>query len=404
MKTAAIICEYNPFHNGHAYHIQKTKEETGAEYIVALMSGNYVQRGTPAILEKQIRTQMALQNGADLVIELPLYFACGSAPYFASGSVSLLNHLGIIDTLSFGSECGNISLLKEISSFLLEYENTISSETAQLIKLGHPFPKAQEIAFTRHCPDSSWLPVIREPNNILGLEYLKALLSSKSSIKPFSLSRTGSGHHENQLTSKISSASAIRNIIEKEPDNPSIFSQIPENCKCILKEHLQSDAPVTMDDFSEILKTLLILHPNLTDFWEISSDFQDMLHKYYRPDITCTELIADCKSKHLTWTRISRNLLHIILNITKSHYQIINNLDYSLYYQILGFKKESSFLISEMKRNASVPMVRHLRPWKDALSPEQNFLLSSERQADSLYKMILGEKFGICWKDQQIIV
>ena len=118
MKTAAIICEYNPFHNGHAYHIRETKEKTGADYVIALMSGNYVQRGTPAIMEKQLRTKMALLNGADLVIELPLWSACSSAPHFAAGSVALLNQLGIVDFLSFGSECGSIRLLEEISDFL----------------------------------------------------------------------------------------------------------------------------------------------------------------------------------------------------------------------------------------------------------------------------------------------
>lgn len=404
MKIAAIICEYNPFHNGHAYHIKKTKEETGADYIIALMSGNYVQRGTPAIMEKQLRTRMALENGVDLVIELPLYFCCASAPYFAFGSVSLLNQLGIVDILSFGSECGNIDLLYEIADFLSTHEEEISKQTANYTALGHSYPKAREMAFKKLCSNSDWLAILKEPNNILGLEYTKALIRLKSPIQPFCISRKGSRHHENILQPLISSATSIRNELENVDDISSVFPQIPINCQNILKEHFRKDFPISPDDFSTVLKTIFIQNNTFTHFWEISTDFQDMIQKHYRPDISYTEFITSCKSKNLTWTRISRNLLHIMLGITEEHRRIIKYHDFLLYYQILGFQKKASFLIAKIKENCSIPMVRHLRPWKDPLSPEQLSLLNTEQNAQRFYHMILGEKFGCTWKDEQIIV
>ncbi len=404
MKIAAIICEYNPFHNGHAYHIKKTKEETGADYIIALMSGNYVQRGTPAVMEKHLRAKMALENGADLVIELPLYFACASAPYFALGSAALLNQLGIVDILSFGSECGSTDLLYEIASFLYYHEEDIAAKTAYYTSLGHPYPKARETALRDLCSNNRWTAVLKEPNNILGLEYIKALIRLNSSIQPFCISRKESSHHENYLRTSISSASSIRNELEKQPDLTSVFPQIPDNCHSLLSEHFQKDFPILLDDFSTVLKTALIQNNTFTDFWEISLDFQNSIQKHYRPDLSFTEYITSCKSRNLTWTRISRNLLHIMLGITEKHRNIIKNLDFLPYYQILGFQEDASFLISKIKENCPLPMVRHLRPWKDSLSAQQLYLLDTEQKANQLYRMILGEKFGCIWKDEQIIV
>lgn len=404
MKIAAIICEYNPFHNGHAYHIKKTKEETGADYIIALMSGNYVQRGTPAIMEKHLRTRMALENGADLVIELPLYFSCASAPYFALGSTALLNQLGIIDVLSFGSECGNIELLYEIADFLSDHDEDISKKTADYVGLGHPYPKARELALKNFCFHDNWMPVLKEPNNILGLEYIKSLIHLKSSIQPFCISRKGSSHHENILHSSISSATSIRNQLEHCTNISFVFPQVPTSCQSLLKEHFKKDFPILSDDFSAILKAAFISNHTFTNFWEISSDFQNTMKKHYRPNISYTQFITSCKSRNLTWTRISRNLLHIMLGITEKHRYIIKKHNFLLYYQILGFRKESSFLIAQIKEKCSLPMIRHLNPWKDTLSSDLLSLLDTERKANLLYQMILGEKFNCIWKDEQIIV
>lgn len=406
MKTTAIICEYNPFHNGHAYHIQKTKEETGAQYIIALMSGNFVQRGAPAIMEKQLRTQMALNCGADLVIELPLWSACASAPYFAAGSIALLNGLGIVDSLSFGSECDDIQQLKDVAAFLYKHRQELSDQAARYASAGHSYSKAKALAFKDLAPDSNWLPILETPNNLLALEYLISLQETKSKIRPYCIARKESSHHETSLPSdsQLASASAIRNTIESFSELKEIFPMVPKPVFSILEQHFERDFPVTCDDFSLLLKQKLILDPSLTDYWDISHDFQFSIQKNLTFCSSFTELLAKCKSKNITWSRISRNLMHILLEMRKEQQEIFKAFDYRPYFQILGFRKDASELIREIQKHSVIPMVRHCRSLKDPLSPCQEQLLAAERRANLLYHLILGEKFHIDWKDRQIIV
>lgn len=403
MTTAAVICEYNPFHNGHAYHIQKTRELTGADFIIALMSGNYVQRGAPAIMDKQIRTKAALLGGADLVIELPLFTATGSAPYFASGSIALLNTLGIADILSFGSECSDLRLLTQIAAFFAKSDEIIQKNTAGFVRLGHSYPKARELALADLLPDSSWIEIIREPNNILGLEYIKALILSESSIRPFCIERKNSRHHDTDLNPSISSASAIRKTLGEE-GIASVLSQTPKDVHALYLKHHTKDFPVTADDFSLLLHSRLCQTDNTVDFWEISQDFSDRLHRVWSPELSFTDLIFRCKTKNMTWSRISRNLLHIMLGMTNRRHQSFMDLNMVPYFQILGFRTTASHLISKLKQNTSAPMVRHLRQLKDPLSPKQEQLLQLEHHADLLYRLVLGNKFQISKKDRQIIV
>lgn len=406
MKTAAIICEYNPFHNGHAYHIRETKEKTGADYVIALMSGNYVQRGTPAIMEKQLRTKMALLNGADLVIELPLWSACSSAPHFAAGSVALLNQLGIVDFLSFGSECGSIRLLEEISDFLTRRHQDLEDLASDYVKLGHSYPKARALALHRLAPNPDWIAVAEEPNNLLGLEYLRALRESGSSIQPFCVTRQESRHHESALPAKgsIASASAVRASIETHGTLSDIASAVPRTVFPLMQEHFQKDFPVCSDDFSLLLKYRILSQPELTDYWDVSSDLQASIRKAAGFSCSFTDIVSRCKGKNITWSRISRSLMHILLGMTKEHADYLSRHNYRLYYQILGFKKSASCVIAAMQEHASIPMIRHCRPLKDTMPPDLLPLLSVERRANLIYHTILGEKFHQNWKDRQIIV
>lgn len=406
MKTAAIICEYNPFHNGHAYHIRRTREETGARCVIALMSGNYVQRGTPAIMEKQLRAQMALDHGADIVIELPLWYACGSAPYFAAGSVALLDSLHVVDILSFGSECGDIGLLSELSDFLTENHCRLEKLASDYVRQGHSYPKARDLALRQLAPDSAWVRAAEEPNNLLALEYMKALRQTHSRIRPFCVTRHASRHHESVLPEEgsFASASAIRGSIESDGILSGAASAVPAKAFSILKRHFQKDFPVSCDDFSLLLKHIIFSEPDLTIYWDVSSDLQDLMRKSTEFSSSFTDIIARCKNKNITWSRISRSLLHMILGMTGENADLLSRLDHRLYYQILGFRKESSHLIASMQKNAVIPMVRHCRPLKDPLSPERADLLSVERRANLLYHTVIGEKFHQNWKDRQIIV
>ena len=185
MKTVGIIAEYNPFHNGHKYQIEKAKELTGADYCIVVMSGNFVQRGTPAFMDKYLRAKAALTCGADLVIELPVHYAAASAEYFASGAVAILDRLGVIDYLCFGSECGNIEILSDIADVLISESDEFKNVLKQRLKEGVAYPKARNDAICAAAPHlTEYLDVLNYPNNILGLEYIKALKKRKSNIAP----------------------------------------------------------------------------------------------------------------------------------------------------------------------------------------------------------------------------
>ena len=182
MKIVGLITEYNPFHNGHEYHIQQAKKITGADYCIAVMSGNYVQRGAPAFLPKHLRADMALRSGCDLIIELPVCYATGSAEYFAKGAISILNNLGCVDFICFGSECGEYNKLEKIASLLAEEPEDFKSLLQNNLKSGKTFPLARQQALKDYLNDDSLDCILEEPNNILGIEYIKALILSDSKM------------------------------------------------------------------------------------------------------------------------------------------------------------------------------------------------------------------------------
>ena len=211
MKTAAVIAEYNPFHNGHQYQLEETRKETGADFLLVVMSGNFVQRGAPAIVNKYARTKTALLGGADVVIELPALYALSSAEFFAGGAVTLLNRLNVVDFLSFGSESGNIALLESCARILAEKEAELNSAIMPLLKNGVSYPAAREqalaaavsglgSAFASDISPETLTGLLGSPNNILGLEYCKALFSLRSNIRPFTLKRTDRGYHDTALS------------------------------------------------------------------------------------------------------------------------------------------------------------------------------------------------------------
>lgn len=403
MKIAAIICEYNPFHNGHEYHIKKTKEITGADHIIAVMSGNYVQRGTPAIMDKKLRAKSALLCGADLVIELPLFAACGSAPDFAMGAVTLLHKLGIIDYLSFGSECQDINKLKAISSFLIQHESEIEAGTKEFMKLGYSYPKAKESYLLKKLDDPSLIKILKEPNNILGIEYLKALIRLNSMITPICIERIGSDHHNQELLPFISSATSIRSALEVG-DIDALLKRVPASLHDLYKEHYMKDFPICTNDFSLLLQSSLASYEDFSQIAGISKDLRDRILKVNRVDLTFEQLVSACKTKNITWSKISRHLLHILLGITNDHLAIARAYQMAPYFQILGFKRNTSFLIGCLKQKSSIPMIRHLRPLHDPLSDEQQHLLSTEQRAHQLYLAVVGQKYHAILKDEQIIV
>ena len=196
MKITGLITEYNPFHNGHLYHIKKAKEITGADAVIVIMSGNFVQRGAPAIMPKRLRTEIALNAGVSLVIELPVCYATGSAEYFASGAISILDSLGCIDSICFGSECGDYKKLEHIAKILADEPEAYRLSLKNQLKTGLSFPKARQNGLKEYSKDDSLDEILEHPNNILGIEYVKALYLQKSPIKAYTIKRIVSDYHD----------------------------------------------------------------------------------------------------------------------------------------------------------------------------------------------------------------
>lgn len=316
MKIAAIISEYNPFHKGHAYQIEKTREETGATHIIALMSGNFVQRGLPAIIDKYRRAEMALLGGADLVLELPVVYALSSAEFFAEGSVRILNSLHGVNLLSFGSEEGELSKLDRIAKILAtepyEYQNILKKQLSE----GYSFPKARNEALMELLPDIS-MDFIQSPNNILGIEYMKALYRTDSSMKPFTVKRAGKGYHDEDLEDQVfASATALRKALYQ---NIPLHRHVPEPVDRYMKQLSQEKYPfVSLDDFTDLLKYRLITNGHtLANIPEASEGLDQRIQDIFRSYVfdSIDQYIDEIKTKRYTRTRISRILLQFLLGM-----------------------------------------------------------------------------------------
>ena len=415
MKTVGLITEYNPFHNGHLYHIEKAKELTGADRVVVVMSGDYVQRGTPALLSKHSRAHMALLNGASAVFELPVCYAAGSAEFFADGAVSLLDGLGCIDALCFGSECGDLSLLQHTAQLLVSESDSYSRYLQDALKNGNSFPAARCLALEKLTGDSSVSQILSDPNNILGIEYLKALKKRNSPIIPYTLKRESSGYHDTELKHQSSSASAIRNTLrqlnEKQtrrhytgpsqisdqlPDGFSVQlkDQIPGNALDILQNAWHISCPVEADDFSLLLKYRLLCETreSLCQYQDISEDLANRIMRNRNQFQSFEQFCGLLKTKELTYSRISRVLLHILLAVTKEDMQKYQKLS-CIYARLLGFRKNHADVLRKIKDHASIPVITKLGQ-TDSLTPETLRMLEQTTFASDLYESVVSDKFG----------
>lgn len=344
-----IITEYNPFHKGHEYHLKNAKYDTNADGIVCVMSGNFMQRGIPAIIDKWKRAEMAILNGVDLVLELPLVYSISSAEHFAFGSVSLLNSLGIIDYLYFGSEEGNISTLKEIAETLiyepLKYRDLLKAN----LKSGLPFHLCRANALSDYLKNNKILDVLANSNNILGIEYIKALTSLNSPIIPKTLKRKGSSYNDIDLNSSFSSATSIRKHL-KENSLSDISDALTKPSYDILKNLHASNYPfVFEDDMFKFIKYKLFTNDKaLLSLPDVSEGLENRIFQEILNANSINELILNSKSKRYTYTRISRILAQCFLNL-----EDFNLLDLcktnTPYIRILAFNSKGRNILKEIK-------------------------------------------------------
>lgn len=397
MKTVGIIAEYNPFHNGHAYQITKAKELTGADYVVAVMSGNFVQRGQPAVMEKSLRTEAALLCGADVVLELPVHYASASAEYFASGAVALLHKLGVVDALCFGSECGDIGRLSGLANVLLTEDETFKNLLTKRLKEGVSYPQARNDALCTVFPQlSDELSLLKHPNNILGLEYLKALKKRNSQIRPYTVPRMGSGYHNESLDSPYSSALAIREAMTTGKPLCSVKEQVPPAVHELMARHYEKSFPIFPNDLSLLLSYKLLQEQDgdFSIYFGIDKDFSDRLHKFLPAYIDYISFCEKLKTKNVTYTKVSRSLLHILLNIKQADMDIFCAQDYVYYARMLGFRKEAAPLLSAMKANTGIPLLSKLADAKERIASENGCrMLEQDILASHIYALAIRHKF-----------
>lgn len=424
MRVSSIISEYNPFHEGHKYHMENTKKITNCDYTIVLMSGDFTQRGTPAIIDKYARTKQALLNGADLVLELPVAFATSSAEGFAFGAISILDKLGIVNSLVFGSESGNIECIKNVAGFLLNEPAEYKDRLHFFLKQGFVFPKARASVLREVFPslDEAFLS---SSNNILGIEYCRALKYFDSSITPMTIVRKDNLYNDEKLADvgKLSSATAIRKVlldsykkattslsrnleIHDFYESSDIFQTVafhmPENSLNVIKEKWGISTPVTSNDFSLLLKYKLLLEnrDSLAGYLDVTSDLADRiynnLNSYKDFDSFCDLL----KTKELTYTRIARSLLHVLLDIKKVDYEAFKNIGYGQYARILGFRKESSLLLHEIKKHSSIPLTSKLSDSVKELDGVALSLLEKDILASHIYESFVADKFGQEFKNE----
>lgn len=364
MNVVGIIAEYNPFHKGHAYQIQKAKEQCGAEFAVIVMNGDFVQRGEPAIFDKYTRTKEALLGGADLIFELPVRFGLSSAGDFAMGGILALNALPFVTHLCFGTETGDLTPLLQAATFLCNEPDSYRTRVKHFVKQGILYPKARSLALAAESglPTETW----DSPNNILGLEYCVALQKLHSKIKPFTIRREGQGYHDNDTPalSDFPSATFLRKQIRKAGE----------------KENL------SLSDFSSLIGYSLLTAKDLCRIKDITPDLSDRIRNELPKYREINEFVKTIKNPSLTTGRIKRSFFQCLFDIEKEE-------PVMPYLRVLGMKKEASSLLSQ-KENASCQILTKLAFDVPKMDDTAKKLFAKDLLASDLYRQVFCHKYN----------
>lgn len=389
-RVLGIIAEYNPFHNGHLYHIAKSKQETGAQYAIAIISGNFVQRGNTSIINKWVKARMALLNGIDLVIELPTIYSISSAENFAEGAIKIFNSLGIVDTISFGMEASDISTLNNIANVLYnepkEYITILSHE----LKKGNSFPKARENALLMYLNDiKRYANVLAGSNNILGIEYLKALKRTKSTINPIGIRREKVLYNDKYIVDEFASATAIRKMLLTKELN-DISKVMPRSTYLLLGDELKKGHYVI--DISRFEKEIIYTLRKMTveDIEKLPDVSEGLEHSIKNAADSCNsldEFINIVKTKRFTQTRIQRILLYALLGIDKKQMEMSKKI--TPYVRVLGFNNRGKELISEMMSlNPKLNVVTSVKKYIDTIANKNlKEMLEKDILATNIYTL-----------------
>ena len=401
MRAVGLITEYNPFHNGHLHHLQESLRVTGADVSVAVMSGHFLQRGEPALVDKWVRAEMALAAGVDLVVELPLPWACSSAPDFARGAVQALGALDV-DSLCFGSESGVIEPLQVCADFLYDNDSTVTRKTTELLRQGINYPQARAQILNELLPENLDSEALSAPNNILGIEYLKALKQLKSSIEPATIQRIGAGYHDTKTgLNGIASATGIRKkLAESEP----IADLLPAAVSAILTPVISASEVFSVDNYFRLLLAQVFRNPTgLVACWLVDNGIENRVLSVAENSSSLEELLVGLKSRQLTRTRIQRLLVSVLLGMDKT---VIPQL-FSVgprYLHLLAVSEKGQQFLASSRKERKVPLIQNfsrvyalLKRYYGAESKEYYLAsqqLELELRATKIYTLLLQKYCG----------
>lgn len=393
MSVLGIIAEYNPMHDGHLFHFNTSREITQAEYSVCVLSGDFVQRGEPAIVDKWSRTRMALAAGFDLVIELPAVYATGSAEYFGYGGVSIMNSLGVVDTLSFGSEIGDADLLRAVGSVLSDEPVEFREHMRYFLADGCSFPTARARALAKYMGaregiDASKLEEqLSYANNILGIEYVKWLSRLKSNIKPITVRRINSKYNDESLHGEGASALALRKAV-KEGHAQKLAEFMPSYATDILSNDFKSGrGPVFLEDFTGAILCRLRAMPleELARIMDVGEGLEYRIKKAARLSGSVRALIEGIKSKRYTESRIRRILLHCLLGITADDISRIQRAGGPQYIRVLGFSENGRALLRGIKKTCPIPVITNFKEYRKYDNPVLKRMIELDSAAADIY-------------------
>lgn len=379
-RVLGIIAEYNPLHSGHIYQMNECKAACGADYTVIVMSGDFTQRGEPALTDKWSRTKAALMAGADLVVELPFYYACNGAGYFASGAVKILDAMGVVTHLGFGSEAGNIEELKSVAEALAEETSEISDRMKDFLSVGYSYPKAVEAAFGFKGK------IAYEPNNILALEYIKALNSINSKIEPITIRRKGAGYNDVKISEEMISAKAIRNNLLNNKEfiaegGDLAIPGLPDFSSDILKEEREFLVLEEDSRYFDLLRSAILSSESweLRKIFSVTEGMENKMKNEVRYAKSLNDFIDRLKSKRYTRTRIQRMCAHTVIGFKK-------NAVIPEYIRVLGFNKRGSKLIKKIKEsdNLNMPVISNI-------NREKAKGIEIDIKASDIYNLICGK-------------
>lgn len=402
MKAVGLVTEYNPFHNGHLYHLNKAIELTGADVSIAVMSGDFVQRGEPAILDKYARASMALNSGVNLIVELPVNYAVSSAESFADGAVKVLHYIKA-DSIAFGSESGDIDRLLRVAHILCDNEEMLYKEISKYTSSGMSYAAARQ-RVVGLLTDADTAAVLSSSNNILAVEYLKAIIKHNYDIKPYTVQRQGDGYNDKDIRSEYASATALREKLNKI----NVAEYMPEKAGLILSSNTNYIYPddITGALFTRLLDTLLVsgydknnFIENVMQYPDVSKEIAGRLYKVTMDTITRTipqgqkskdsaafsfgGMCEKIKTKEVTLSRIKRALIRITLGLDNKH---MEKYDSSPYIRVLGFDKKGQEYLSYIRKKVEVPLITKTADYKD--------ILLDDIHAANVYNMMVAGKYN----------